>query len=492
MHAQRLRGLLAAIACMAAGSSEAFAQDVADRKICPGDTVLSPSGNEAVDIQFAIRKGGKGSTIVLAGDYLIDTTIELSDGVSLCSIKGATLKWKSPHRAGMMINATRANGTTIKNLVLEGRGIAIKGSRHTIEGNLIRDIEAHSDAKHRWGERHGILVVDRADHVAIKNNFLTNIVDTGIMAYGLDQSTIADNSFQNVFEGIHLWSAQHTLVRKNTGQGFKAMSIEVQGDNLPGLIVEHNSFGKWHKDHEKGAYAMSVVAGTSAIVRQNTLEGSPLMAAGLEVGGRAPRVLANTLIDAGIIITDTPDALIKDNVLTRAGIIKDVNRAPHGTLTIQDNTITDAPRVAIFADHWWGHDQVTISGNRISKQINADTVDFVGILASDFNKQPLLITNNQISIKPANKARPVRAVCIANAGYQGNMRGMVVTNNSCDGGGVGLFGDSNSLGGHIGVIYRDNKLSNLKDTIQGDTQGLVSSGNQLINVAADQARLKDR
>lgn len=462
---------------------------------CPATRTVTPKGATAQDIQQAIVKGGPGSTVLLSGNYRIDATLRLLDGTTLCTTEGATLTWVDPARAGMIIDATSASATTVRNLILDGRGIAVRGRGHVIESNLIRNIQQPAylqQDKRRWGERHGIFIPDQGDDLTIRQNLFSNIVDTGVMGYNIDRSLIADNKFGDVHEGIHLFSVSRTQIRNNSGQGFRAMSIEIQGDNLPGLVVEANRFGRWHKDHEKGAYAMSIVAGASAVIRDNVIEGSPLMAAGLEIGGHAPLVQRNQLTDANIIVTDSPDAVLQANQLIRAGIVKDVNRVKGGKLTIQDNVIQDAPRAAITTDHWWGYDQVIIQGNQISKKLSSDTQEFVGILASDFQKQPLRIENNRITISKGGVSRHVPVTCIKNGGSQGNLRGMRVVGNTCDGGGVATFSDSNAPGGHIDVTYERNQLMNLRDTITGDTTGLRAKDNQLVNVTADQARLGNR
>lgn len=492
MKRSHLPGLIFAVLSVWGQSWSAYAQSAGVTDACAGNKRITPEGQEGSDIQYAIQKSGAGSTVVLSGDYVVDRTIKLLNDVTLCSAAGATLTWQNQNRSGMMLDASRATGTSIKNLVLDGRGILLKGTRHTVENNLIRNIPGDNKHEGRWGEKHGILIADRGVDISIKGNVFRNIGDTCVMGYGISQSTISDNLMQNVHEGIHLFSVGTTSIRKNAGQGFKAMSIEIQGDDLPGLVIENNSFSKWHKDHEKGAYAMSVVSGISAIVRGNSITGAPLMAAGLEVGGQSPQILSNIMVEAPIVITGAPDAVIKGNLLTRSGIFKDINRARRGTLTIQDNTIVNAPRVAIGTDHWWGHEQVIISGNRISKQLTAQDAEFVGILTTDSDKMPLIIQNNQISIQStADTQKSVRAMCIGNSGYKGNMRGTQITGNSCESNGVAIFANSNSLGGHVGISYRNNRLLNLKDSIQGDSEGLVSSGNVLNNVSADQARLKD-
>ncbi|MCY0536307.1 hypothetical protein, partial [Klebsiella pneumoniae] len=79
-------------------------------------------------IQDAIRRAGPGGMVRLSGEYTIWQTLELLDGSVLCSDAGATLSWADRSRPGLMISATRANATRILSLVLDGRGIAIKGS----------------------------------------------------------------------------------------------------------------------------------------------------------------------------------------------------------------------------------------------------------------------------------------------------------------------------------------------------------------------------
>jgi parallel beta-helix repeat protein len=470
-------------------SAQGWAASPADA--CPkGVESAVPSGQSGDDIQFAIRKVGPGGLVLLKGEYEVEDTISLRSGVTLCSESGATLVWSNPRRAGMMITAMNASNTTIKNLILDGRGIMVKGRGHVIENNLIRNIlTAHSSAK-RWSESHAVMVADVGEGVAIRNNLFTNVVDTAIMAYGLDHATITGNQFTNASEGIHLWSATNTLVSQNKGSGFKAMSIEIQGDDRPGLVIEDNTFRDWHKDHVKGAYAMSVVSGIGALVRRNQIIGSPLMGAGLEVGGQAPVISANVLSDASIVITGSPDAMIVGNQVTRAAIFKDINRASKGSLTIKDNVITDAPLGAIMADHWWGHDTVLITGNIIRKTIQTPNSDFHAIYTPDFNKQPVQIIGNKITIKALPGVKAGLTSCFMNGGYLGNLKGMLIKDNECDGGGVAMFVHSNSLGGHDGVQYQGNKLSNLTESINGDTKGLLSIGNTLSNVSRDSANLK--
>lgn len=481
-----------AVACHSAASSQTAPAKASGPPVmaCPSGTSERPNGPSGRHIQQAVRRAGPGGVVQLSGDYRVDQTIELLDGTLLCSNDGATLTWPDRERPGMMISALRASAVQIRNLVLDGRGISVKGRGHAIEGNLIRNVQQDSPLDSRWGERHGIFIVDEADDLVIRHNVFTQIHDTAVIGFNVNRTLIANNSFVDLNEGVHLFSVSNTQIKDNTGSRLRSMSIEIQGDNRPGLVIENNRFKNWHPQHIDKTYTMSVVSGIGAIVRGNVIEGTPGMWAGLEVGGEGAQIINNTLSDADLVIAVAPDAVIRGNKLVRARIHKDVNRVPRGRLLIEGNVLEDPPKTGVFVVDWGGYDQVTLRGNRITKRITEDTSEFVGIVTTAFHKQPMLIADNVIRLDAAGRKRPIRAVCFANSGYQGNLKGLVVSGNTCDGGGVGMFGDSNSLGGHAGVQYQRNRLINLQNTITGDTTGLQAADNEFTNVNADQARLR--
>ena len=92
----------------------------------------------------------------------------------------ATLQWADEDRPGLLLDGTRADHTRIQNLILQGRGIALKGRGHHVENNWIRRITGgpHQGKAH-WNQRHGVIVVDRAEQLRVIGNRFEDIVDTG-------------------------------------------------------------------------------------------------------------------------------------------------------------------------------------------------------------------------------------------------------------------------------------------------------------------------
>lgn len=472
---------------LAMGAAPIWAQSAP--AACPDGPRLSPDGQSAAALQKAIDKAPADTVVMLAGRYDIDRTVRLRSGTRLCAQTAATLQWADEDRPGLLLDGTRADHTRIQNLILQGRGIALKGRGHHVENNWIRRITGgpHQGKAH-WNQRHGVIVVDRAEQLRVIGNRFEDIVDTGIMAYGLRDSTLQQNHFLRVVEGIHLWSSGHTTVSGNTGEGFTAMAIEVQGDDVPGLIIRDNHFSGWLPAHEPGSYAMSVVSGDGAVVSGNTVEARNGMGASLEVGGIAPVVQGNTLAGAPLVIATAPDARIEGNTVRGAGIFKDVNRVPGGQLRISGNRIEQAPRVAIGTDYWRGYDRITLSDNTIVRRQQPGDATFIGILLTGTDKSPLTVTGNKITLLPGSTAAAPMA-CFGNSGHQGDMRGALVADNLCEGRGHGAFVSTNSQGGHVGVRYLRNTLRDLRQGITGDSSGLIAERNRLERVAADPAGL---
>jgi len=466
-------------------------QAIAAPTPCTEGTRVTPAGQTGGDIQDAIGRAPKGATVVLSGVYEVDRPLRLGDGMGLCSEKGATLHWARAARNGMMVEAMSSSHTRLLNLVLDGRGVMVRGRGHRIENSIFTNIESTSPDHKHWGQRHGVFIVDRGEALVIRGNRFQNVIDTGIMGYGLKDSVIAENHFVDTAEGIHLWDSGSTRIENNTGQGFTAMAIETQGkDDLPGFVVQGNHFGLWAPSVVQGYFALSIVNGKGSVVRDNTVMAAPgAKAMALEVGGDSPVITGNKFSNAGIVIAGAVgDVVIDRNTLVNAFVTKDINEVRGRTLTISGNTITNAPNAAIRIDRWDGYEEIVIKDNVITKSLSKQSEDFYGILAAGTRRKPLRIVGNAITITGGGGSK-ARVSCLFNAGYQGDMKDTLIANNACDGNGVASFAESNSLGGHLGVIYRQNTLTNLKAGITGDASGLVADRNVLRNVAADRAGL---
>lgn len=476
--------LLAALAIAAFGTQASAAPAP-----CSEGTRVTPSGQTGDDIQDAIGRAPQGATVILSGVYEVDRTIRLGNGMGLCSEKGATLHWARATRNGMMVEAMSSSNTRVRNLVFDGRGVMVRGRGHRIENNIFTNIGTPSTDQKHWGHRHAVFIVDRGEALVIRGNRFQNVIDTGVMGYGLKDSVIAENHFVDTAEGIHLWDSGSTRIENNTGQGFTAMAIETQGpDDLPGFVVQGNQFGAWAPSVTSGYFAMSIVNGKGSVVRDNTVTAPPgARAMALEVGGDSPLVTGNRFTQAGIVVAGAVgDVVIDKNTLVNALITKDINDVRGRTLTISGNTITNAPTAAIRIDRWDGFEEIVIKDNVISKAMSKQSGDFYGILAGGTRRKPLQIVGNAITITGAGG---MRASCLFNVGHQGDMKNALIANNICEGGGIASFSESNSNGGHQGVVYRQNTLSNLRAGITGDASGLISEKNTLRNVGTDRAGL---
>jgi hypothetical protein len=457
---------------------------------CPVGLRVKPDGQDGSDIQFAIQKARAGDVVLLQGIYEVSQTIRLVDQTLLCSEQGAVLKWVDQRVNGMMLDGFRAGSVTIRNIVFDGRGASLGGGGgHLIENNLFKNIPAVGDTSRTWPQRMGLHLVTPSLRVKVLNNHFQNIGDTGIMAYGLDKAEVSGNTFQDVNKGAHLWSSRDTLIERNSGKGFYEMALEVQGDHLPGVVIQDNTFSDWRASTPAGHYAVSVVAGKGTQVRRNTITALPTMGAALEVGGKGPIVSENTISNADLVIENAYDPVINGNIIQNAAILKDVNRVDGSTLTISGNRLINPPNAGIHTDYWYGYDVIRIERNQISKQLQNQKRYFLGISVTSNNRAPLQVVGNTIVIRGDNKDPTVEVSCIYNSGSKGNMRGTLIEGNSCESDGAAVFVATNSLGGHIGVVYRNNTLRNLKAGITGEAGGLVASGNKLFNVRVQPAGL---
>lgn len=477
--------LLATVIATALAAQEAMAAPVP----CTDGARVTPSGQTGGDIQDAISRAPRGATVILSGVYEVDRAIRLGDGMGLCSEKGATLHWARATRNGMMVEAMSSTNTRVLNLVLDGRGVMVRGRGHRIENNIFTNINSTSADHKHWGHRLGVFIVDHGEALVIRGNRFQNVIETGIMGYGLRDSVIAENHFVDTAEGIHLWDSGSTRIEHNTGQGFTAMAIETQGkDDLPGFVVQGNNFGLWAAGVAPGYYAMSIVNAKGSVIKDNTITAAPGMkATALEVGGDSPLVTGNKFNNAGIVIAVAlGDVVIDKNTLVNAPLVKDINEVRGRTLTISGNTITNAPTAAIRIDRWEGYEAIVVKGNVITKSLSKQPGDFYGILVGGTRRKPLQIIGNAITISGGGGGR---ASCLFNVGHQGDMKDALIANNACEGGGIASFSESNSSGGHQGIIYRQNTLSNLRAGITGDSSGLIPDKNSLRNVATDRAGL---
>ncbi len=271
----------------------------------------------------------------------------------------------------------RATGISIEYLVFDGGGLRLRGDKvpalqisvtHCTFRNIVTDNQ-------NWTTHMGIFMETGAvqshfDHNRFYNIFtggqygLKDADATGIFGYGLSRSTISDNTFDFVNEGIHIFfdttDGTDVVVSGNRFTRVHRISMEFQHGKTNGLIVENNIVSDplnpfWL------TYGMSVAANTDTgkgiIVQNNTvIANTPLDKSkvkgnyypyGIEVWGDNTVVRNNRVIGLwgiGIGIGDSRNMLVEKNLICGkvATYGKSINQyyGPQPGTQLLENTVT--------------------------------------------------------------------------------------------------------------------------------------------------------
>jgi nitrous oxidase accessory protein NosD len=444
---------------------------------CPDGIRVEPrDAKSGAAIQSALNNLQPEQVLVLSGTYLVHETIMLPAYATVCaSERGATLAWSGNGR-GLMMDTQGRPGVTIMGLVFDGMGISIKGRGHRIEGNTIRNIETKpGQRKREWAQEMGIFIPDEASDLLIKNNVLTNIVgDTALIGWNVTRARITGNEFRDVGLGIHLFSAQDTLIDDNRGTGVRSTAIELQGDNLPGVVIEKNVFKQWWPLAREHLMGLSIVSGTGTQTRLNTVDcGEACITSqggwGIEVSGVRPVVESNNVVgfvDVGVAIGPVHEAgVVRGNRIKGAttGISYYNKWKVNESVEISQNQISDAGKTGI-SGNWQYVRKARIEGNTIMHNAESDQdadTSFTGIQISPTAETPMTVSGNTVQLVGRPKPR-LKFQGVLLAGYQGNMQGTQIKNNTIASDvpfGVAFM--PNAPGSQTGVIYSGNTLTNL-------------------------------
>ncbi len=180
---------------------------------------------------------------------------------------------------------------TVDHLVFDGGGIRLDGnvvpaSHVSVVNCTFQNIVTDGE---NWTTHMGIYIGTGAEHSHFDHNRFHNIFTggkygledsdaTGIFGYGLSQSTIVDNVFDFVNEGVHIFfddtDGTNVVVARNHFTRVHRITMEFQHDKTDGLVVEDNMISNplnpfWL------TYGMSVAAttktGNGIVVQNNTV-----------------------------------------------------------------------------------------------------------------------------------------------------------------------------------------------------------------------------
>ncbi len=280
-------------------------------------------------VNRAISKSAPGDTIFFpAGKYRIAS----SAGIVLepnRSYKGDT-RGESVllGSGGYTVAGTKYNlafNVIVASLVFDGGGLRTEGKEVparglSVTGCTFRNIVSDGE---NWTAHMGIFLAAGAEQSHFDHNRFTNIFTgarygledadaTGIFSYGLSDSTITDNTFDYLNEGVHIFfdktDGADVLVARNTFTRVHRITMEFQHDNTDGLVVRDNMVSNPLNPYWL-TYGISVSAsatGKGILVANNTVvANTPLDLTvnpknyypyGLEVAGAGTVVTGNRVI----------------------------------------------------------------------------------------------------------------------------------------------------------------------------------------------------
>ncbi len=300
-------------------------------------------GNGSTDdtsaIQNAINATTSGTLVFPAGTYKVTSTLYVRGNVAyqgqgnpvLTGTNGAPL---------MQFPQSGANNITVSGLVFDGGQLRTEGNSEVpknarITGNTFRNITVNSS---NWTLQAGIFSSNGISQSSIDHNKFQNVMingstrpdgtinsidwfATGIFMYGLDSTTIVNNTFDTVGEGIkvcftQVYQSNNVNIGYNTFTKIHRMGMELQDANGCGhqntivptsnLVVEYNDI---HTDNDPywGSFGISVAMPVTVhpVVRYNRIIGGPpcdpnnpclnVPGIGIEAGGQSAETYNNTV-----------------------------------------------------------------------------------------------------------------------------------------------------------------------------------------------------
>lgn len=313
-------------------------------------------GNSVSDdtaaINRAIKKSTLGDTIFFpAGTYRISFPPGIVLEPERTYLGDSKKESKLIGTGGYSVATSKYNqafGLKLEYLVFDGGGLRLDGNvvparqvsvKHCTFQNIVTDGE-------NWTTHMGIYIGTGAEYSHFDHNKFYNIFTggqyglddrdaTGIFGYGLSHSTITDNVFDFVNEGVHIFfnntDGTDVLVARNRLTRVHRITLEFQNDHTNGLVVEDNVVSNPLNPYWL-TYGLSVAATTNTgkgiVVQNNTvIANTPLDLSvnpknyypyGIEVWGTNTIVRNNRVIGLwgiGIGIGAARNMLVENNLV---------------------------------------------------------------------------------------------------------------------------------------------------------------------------------
>jgi hypothetical protein len=253
--------------------------------------------DDAHGIQRAINESTAGDTIFFPpGTYLLSSGLVFRSDRKYVG-KDAVLKRNDLGDFTAHTENDHGANIVIDGLTFDTAGFAFTGSGKIKARNIrIENCSFTNITQKKYPYDTAIYIPIGASECEFSGNIFRNIRgDMGIASWNLDHTSITDNQFENVNEGMHLNGVTTDCqILRNSGVHIHRMGIEIQGKDNANLVVEDNHFANW-VDPFHDSFGLSIVpsSGPNISVRYNTVLARPPMPGkwterfgfGLEIGG---------------------------------------------------------------------------------------------------------------------------------------------------------------------------------------------------------------
>jgi hypothetical protein len=323
-----------------------FALSLALTQRMHASTVTVVPSEVQSQIQASINNSHVGDTISFqAGTYNL-SHLNLQQGRSyIGSTNGQTIIHGS---GGYALMNFYGNGLTVQHLIFDGGGLYLGGaiSGAKIEYNTFRNISFGPNGSKEWTNwtsTVGVFIDTSLSNSDISDNTFQNLNSqilytssdqnlgvSGIFGYGFSNTTINNNTFNTINEGIKIFfdhaNGENVHINSNTFTNFHRMAIEMQHWSSAGLEVAYNNISKplspW-----KLTYGISAaLGGTNTAIHNNMVDdqvesvcGSGCwVGIGIEAWGNGTQVMNNTVRGywiTGVAVGASSNLLVEDNAL---------------------------------------------------------------------------------------------------------------------------------------------------------------------------------
>ncbi len=298
-------------------------------------------------IQASINNSHTGDTISFQAGTFNLSHLRLQPGRSYI---GATNGQTIIHgTGGYALMDFYGNGLTVQHLIFDGGGLHLGGavSGAMIEYNTFRNISYGPNGSTEWSNwttTVGLYIDTSASNSDFSYNTFQNLNSqilhsssdqnlgvSGIFGYGFSNTTINNNSFDTINEGIKIFfdyaNGANVHINNNTFTNFHRMAIEMQNSKVSSLEVGYNNLSKplapWKLTFGISA---AIGGGSNANIHDNMVDdqvesvcGSGCwVGIGIEAWGNSTKVVNNTVRGywaTGVAVGASSNLLVEDNAL---------------------------------------------------------------------------------------------------------------------------------------------------------------------------------